>query len=132
MFSGLTASLYDAVMAAGGLFCQQLPDRSPHLFGLQSPLCWRCSGITLGAPALLFYLLRWRALPSSKTSFLLALMLPLDVIGAILGLWPGSNAVRFITGALWGFFGTSAAFTIIARTLWRTSSGQRSAEVDAQ
>ena len=115
MFAEFTTALYDVLMAASGLFCHQLPDRSPHLFGVQLPLCWRCSGIALGAWTLLIYILRAHARPPLSVSFVLASLLPLDVAGAVLGFWPGSNAVRFVTGLLWGFFGASALLGVVVR-----------------
>jgi uncharacterized membrane protein len=95
-------------MFAGSWCCHQLPARSPHLFGTQLPLCWRCSGIALGAVALLCWLVFKKRVPSLSLSLLLALALPLDVL---LGASGGGldNPRRFVTGVLWGIFATSAA-----------------------
>ena len=35
--------------------------------------------------------------------------MPLDVLAKKAGLWSGHNEVRFVTGILWGIFGTAAA-----------------------
>ena len=37
------------VYLAGSLVCHQRPERSFHLFGVQMPVCARCTGIYLGA-----------------------------------------------------------------------------------
>jgi uncharacterized membrane protein len=100
-------------MLAGSWWCHQLPERSPHLFGAQLPLCWRCSGIALGAAALLCWLFTKRRLPALSVSVPLALLLPLDVLLNALG--PGfalDNPRRFLTGVLWGVFATSAALRL--------------------
>jgi uncharacterized membrane protein len=106
--------LYQAAMFVGGLWCHQLSGRSPHLSGVQMPLCWRCSGILIGAVALLAWLIATRKLPRLMTSLLLSLPLVLDVLYIIFSGGEGDNARRFITGILWGHFGTSAALGLLA------------------
>ena len=105
--------LYDALMWAGGLFCHQLPERSPHLWGAQLPLCWRCTGIALGACALLAWLVARRRLPPLALSLLAALALPLDVLYSALD--GGANPRRLLTGLLWGFFASAAALDLLRR-----------------
>jgi len=100
-------NLYRALMTFGGIICHQRAERSPHLFGVQLPLCWRCSGIFVGSCILIFWLITRKKLPPLRLSFILALLMPLDVFTAMFGIWSGDNSVRFITGALWGIFGTS-------------------------
>lgn len=109
------SSLYQAVMFVGGLWCHQLPGRSPHLSGVQMPLCWRCGGILIGVVVLLAWLVMTRKLPRLTTSLVLSLPLALDVLYVILSGGEGDNARRFITGMLWGIFGTSAALHLLAR-----------------
>ena len=105
--------LYRAATLAGSWWCHQLPERSPHLFGLQLPLCWRCSGIALGAVALLSWLVMTKRLPPLALSLLLAAALPLDVLLNALGGGGGlDNPRRFLTGVLWGVFATSAALHV--------------------
>lgn len=105
--------LYRALMLVGGWWCHQLPERTPHLFGVQMPLCWRCSGIFLGALALLCWLLAKKRLPPLAPCILLALLLPLDVLYAVVTHGDGDNARRFVTGLLWGFCGTSASLQLL-------------------
>jgi uncharacterized membrane protein len=100
-------------MWAGALWCHQLPGRSPHLFGAQLPLCWRCTGIALGSLALLAWLVLRKRLPPAVLSLLLALPLPLDVLHAAATGGAGSNARRLLTGLLWGFFATAAALRLL-------------------
>lgn len=106
-------SLYRALMYLGGWWCHQLPARSPHLFGVQMPLCWRCTGILFGALALLCWLVRTKRLPPLLACALLALLLPLDVLYNALTHSDGDNARRLLTGLLWGFCATSVALQVI-------------------
>ena len=105
--------LYRALMYAGSWFCQQLPERSPQLFGVQLPLCWRCTGILLGALALFCWLLAKKRVPPLLPCLLLSLLVPLDVLHAILTHGDGNNARRLITGLLWGFCATSATLQLL-------------------
>ena len=105
--------LYRALMYVGGWWCHQLPARSPFLFGLQTPLCWRCTGILLGALALLCWLLARKRLPPLLPCVLLTLLLPLDVLHAAVTDGDGDNARRLVTGLLWGFCGTAAALRLL-------------------
>ncbi|MCA1566720.1 MAG: DUF2085 domain-containing protein [Acidobacteria bacterium] len=107
IFDGAAQSFYRALMWAGGWWCHQLPARSPHLWGAQLPLCWRCTGILVGAFALLGWLVWRRRVPPLRLSLALALLLPLDVLHAVLTGGQGDNARRLLTGVLWGIFGTS-------------------------
>lgn len=101
-----------AVMAAGGLVCHQMPERSPFLFGAQMPLCWRCTGILIGGVVFLLWLVTKRRLFPLALSLALASLMLIDLATAMLGLWQGANWVRFLTGALWGAFGTSALLCV--------------------
>jgi hypothetical protein len=40
--------------------------------------------------------------------------MPVDVFGAVIGLWDWHNPIRFVTGTLWGVFGIAAALQLIA------------------
>lgn len=105
--------LYRALMYMGGWWCHQLPARSPHLFGVQLPLCWRCTGLVLGALALFVWLLTKKRLPPLVACLLLAFPLPLDVLYNVVTGGEGDNARRLVTGLLWGFCATSAALQLV-------------------
>ena len=105
--------LYRALMWAGSWVCHQLPERSPHLFGVQLPLCWRCTGILFGALALFFWVLAKKKLPPLAACVLLSLLLPLDVFYNVVTHGDGDNARRFITGLLWGFCATGAVLQLL-------------------
>jgi uncharacterized membrane protein len=107
------ASLYRALMWAGSFWCHQLPARSPHLWGAQLPLCWRCAGVVAGAAALVAWLVVRRSLPPLWLCLLLALPLPLDVLHAAATGGAGDNARRLATGLLFGSFGTCAALRLL-------------------
>lgn len=107
--------LYGALMWAGALWCHQMPARSPHFFGAQFPLCWRCTGIALGALALFAWLVATKRLPALAVSLLLALALPLDVLHALATGGEGDNARRLLTGLIWGCFATAAALRLLTR-----------------
>lgn len=101
-------------MWLGGWWCHQLPARSPHLLGWQGPLCWRCTGILVGTLALVAWLFAKQRLPPPALCLLLAPLLPLDVLHALLTGGDGDNARRFVTGVLWGIYGTVAALHLLA------------------
>jgi uncharacterized membrane protein len=123
-------ALYRALMYAGSWFCHQLPERSPHLLGVQLPLCWRCSGIFLGALALFCWLLAKKRVPPLVPCLLLSLLVPLDVLYAVLTHGDGDNARRLVTGLLWGFCATSAALQLLRLLAARLRrSGPRAEEI---
>ena len=115
------STLYRALMYAGSWWCHQLPARSPHLFGAQMPLCWRCTGILFGALALFGWLLTKKRLPPLLPCLLLALLLPLDVLYNVVTGGEGDNARRVLTGLLWGFCATSAALRLLRLASLRLS-----------
>jgi uncharacterized membrane protein len=119
IFDGAWTNFYRALMWAGGLWCHQLPARSPQLWGAQLPLCWRCTGILIGTLMLCGWLLWKKRLPPLAPSVALALLLPLDVLHAIITHGQGDNARRLLTGVLWGFFGTGLALRFIKRAAAR-------------
>ena len=118
-----------AMMLVGSLVCHQMPERSPFLFGAQMPLCWRCTGILAGTIVFLVWLFTVRRLPSFWVSVGLASLMLVDVAAAIIGLYPGVNAIRFITGALWGAFSLSAMLGLagFAVAAWQERNTTRQA-----
>jgi uncharacterized membrane protein len=127
MFEVAASNLYRAVMWAGHLVCHQMPARSPHLLGAQLPLCWRCTGIVVGALAFLVWLFHKRRLPPVWPSVALALLMPLDVLQAVVTRGGGDNARRLITGALWGFFAAALALHFFTLVSSRVNSRRRGA-----
>jgi uncharacterized membrane protein len=112
----VTASiLYDALTRAGGLICHQMPERSPHLWGEQLPLCWRCTGIVVGSCLIVAWLVARKRLPplALSLSLALSLALPLDVLYSALA--AGANSRRLSTGLAWGFFATAASLDLLRR-----------------
>ena len=114
-------AFYRALMWVGSWWCHQLPMRSPHLFGVQMPLCWRCTGIFFGALALFCWLVAKKRLPPLLPCILLALLLPLDVLHAIVTQGDGNNARRLLTGLLWGFCATSISLQLLGLVSSRLS-----------
>jgi uncharacterized membrane protein len=99
--------------------CHQLPDRSPHVDGIQLAACHRCMGIYWAIPvaALLYRSLRgrWPFRGRQAAWFLFAAVLPACVDWGvdILGWWSNTPATRAATGALFGL----AAGYYLARAL---------------
>ncbi|MGH9914024.1 MAG: DUF2085 domain-containing protein [Pyrinomonadaceae bacterium] len=107
--------IYEAAMTAGHLVCHQISERSPHVLGVQFPLCWRCTGILVGSLILVVYLLLRKHLPLFRLSLVLALLMPLDVLYNMIAHSSGDNGRRLVTGLLWGIFGTSVLLFLIER-----------------
>jgi len=123
-------SFYRALMWAGGWWCHQLPARSPHLWGAQLPLCWRCAGILTGTLMLLGWLLWKKRVPPLSLSLALALLLPLDVLHAVFTGGQGDNARRLLTGVLWGIFGSSLFLRFVKHAArWLSAQGAARADV---
>jgi len=120
--SEAAATFYRALMWAGSWWCHQLPARSPHVWGAQWPLCWRCTGIAAGTLLLLLWLIKKKRLPALGLSVMLATLLPLDVLQAVITHGQGHNARRLITGVLWGVCGTSVVLHLIK--YWHARRGQ--------
>jgi uncharacterized membrane protein len=113
LFHEIVHAFYQAVMFVGGCLCHQHPERSPHIAGLQLPLCWRCTGIMVGVAVFACWLITRKQLLPFALSCALATLMLVDVLTAMSGLWSGDNVVRFLTGGLWGIFGTSAVLHLM-------------------
>ncbi len=123
LLTAIARALYDAVMLICSIWCHQILERSPQIFGLQGPLCWRCSGIAAGILILLVYIFALRrSMAPLAISLLLALLLPLDVLANSLGFTAEENARRLITGIIWGIFGTSALLLLSAHAASKISA----------
>lgn len=77
------------------ILCHQREDRSPKIFNKRFPLCYRCTGITIGA-------LAGFLLSLSNFYLLFLIPMPLDGITQRLKLRKSNNTLRFITGLLFG------------------------------
>lgn len=103
-FYGFLAAL---AYFAGSVVCHQLPERSFVTAGLQWPVCARCAGIYLGVSAgfAAWWILRrlsvgrpvWRA----WLTVLAVVAAPTAVswLSGVLGMWDGTNGIRFALAA---------------------------------
>lgn len=103
-FVGFLAAL---AYLAGSVVCHQLPERSFVTAGLQWPVCARCAGIYLGVAvgfAAWWMLRRWiSSRPGGRAwlTMLAVVAMPTAVswVGGVLGLWDGTNGIRFALAA---------------------------------
>ncbi len=96
--------IYELIFELGGWICHQAPERSLHIVGVQMPLCVRCTTLLLGAAAATLYIGLRRSLPPTRLSFALTLPMVAEMTLASAGLIEGGNALRAVTGFLFGFF----------------------------
>lgn len=120
----LPVAAREIVMNLFSSVCHQLPNRSPHLAGVQLAVCHRCIGIYYAFPvaAVLFRVARG-AWPS-KTQFASLLffisVLPagIDWLGDLLGWWVNTPESRVVTGSILGitagYFFTKAMQEIVS------------------
>ena len=86
--------------------CNKKKERAPHIFGFCFPLCYRCTGILIGA---VFALITHLAgiIPDNLTVCLLCviLMFPLIIDGIRQSYFNqlSNNPIRMITGIAFGF-----------------------------
>lgn len=105
------------LMAAFSGVCHQLPARSPHWSGVPFAVCFRCFGIYWGLPlaAIAFPVLHrmLKRLDRRAPLVLAASLVPagVDWILEVLGLVPGSQSIRLLTGLL---FGVAAGYYLVA------------------
>ena len=111
----MLTEIYELVFALGSFICHQAPERSFHIAGAQLPLCIRCTMLLLGAVGAAIYIGSRRWLPSTKLSFALALPMAAEIILNVSGLIQVGNAVRAVTGFLFGFFFLIGALQLLAR-----------------
>jgi len=93
------------LMEAFHLLCHQIPERSPHINGVQLAVCDRCHGILtglfLGPVMALFY---WKWIASHARTMIIVSILPLMIdwgLG-ILGVLSNTPESRFVTGSIFG------------------------------
>jgi uncharacterized membrane protein len=111
-----------AVYAAGSLVCHQLADRSFHWHGAQLAVCARCTGLYLGACALLplawlspSRLARWVGTRRRVTALLAAVAAPMAM--TVAAEWAGWWFPVAITRASTGVPVGAAAALVIAAAL---------------
>lgn len=113
--------------AAGSVVCHQLPDRSFHLYGVQLPVCARCTGLYLGgAIGLMAWLIR-RALaagprPVASNSALVALFIAglptaVTVTTMVLGVWDPPNLGRAVSALPLGLAGGAVVGAVWSKDL---------------
>jgi len=97
--------LVSVLWRLAGLFCHQLPDRSPQFLGVVFPLCFRCAGLYLSLLTAFVSLAVdggcRRRLPELRCAVWISLLtVPLLVDGwaNVLGLWSSPGWVRALTG----------------------------------
>ena len=132
----LLAHLDELIFMLGGTVCHQLPERSLFVNRRQLPLCVRDTSIHLAlwySFCLAFFFNRkWLSVVSSRY-IALALVLSLapvgfDVLAYELGIYPGSNTVRFVTGLFAGFgIGLFVAKTL--QTTLASDTGRHTASI---
>ncbi|MFH0861780.1 MAG: DUF2085 domain-containing protein [Candidatus Altiarchaeota archaeon] len=85
-------------------FCHQLPERSLFLWGVQAPVCARCFGIYAGilAGTILYAVLSDKKVPGRHIIIAAALPLVLDGATQFVGLRESNNALRLVTGVIFG------------------------------
>ncbi len=102
-----------------GWVCHQRPDRSFTVCGRQCWVCARCQGFYYLFPVGLLVPLLYPPLQQLSASFIFALtilaLIPMAIDGGTqyLGMRESNNPLRFITGAVAGFFLGFAVTTII-------------------
>lgn len=104
--------------------CHQLPDRSPHLAGVQAAICDRCTGIyfglVVGVASVRAGSVIWRYIKGYGRYVLLGSLVPLglDWAGPVFGLWSNGPLSRFGTGFLFGIIAASfVAYRLLRNVL---------------
>jgi len=98
----------NAVMGIFSFVCHQLPDRSPHIAGVQLAVGHRCMGIYWALPvaALVFGLSKWQIAVTGSRNISIVLIAGIpagtDWLGDVIGLWTNTPVSRIITGAIFG------------------------------
>lgn len=110
---------------AGSVVCHQLPERSFVTAGVQWPVCARCAGIYLGGAlgfAAWWMLRRSLSLRPGRRAWLtvlavVAMPTAASWVGGVLGLWDGTNGIRFALAAPLGLAVGVIAAAVTAKDL---------------
>ena len=110
LFGGIPAFWYTSWQrVAFAPLCDQIPSHSFSINGVQMAVCSRCIGIygALWLGTMIFPLIASKFLPSLafRRHMLVASMviIIIDVLGCLAGLWTDTNISRLITGLFLGF-----------------------------
>lgn len=123
----LSAKWQSIVLHVFSPVCHQIPVRSPHIGGVQLAICDRCTGIylglVLGVATVGWGRGLWRAAGQYSRFVLLGslLLMGIDWLGPLLGLWANGPVSRASTGLL---FGVVAASFVTDRLLKRALTAQ--------
>jgi uncharacterized membrane protein len=114
--------------------CHQIPERSFHIAGHQSPLCARCTGTYMGALIGFAWMTLWgrrraAGLPPVPITVMMVGfigMMGIDGINSYLTFFPGmphlyepQNWLRLTTGTLNGLALSALIYPVLNYTLWR-------------
>jgi uncharacterized membrane protein len=121
---------------AGSVVCHQIAERSFVTAGRQWPICARCAGIYLGVAVgfAAWLLVRaglarrsvgegrvkiWRPAPGSVIKILSVVAVPTLVSwgSGVLGIWDGTNTIRFMLAAPLGITAGAIAAAVAAKDL---------------
>ena len=96
-------TLYDLVFTVMGCFCHQLPERSWFVWGVQLPLCVRCTALTVGAAVATLVLIARGPLPPWRWTVVLLAPMSAELLLQSFGVLESVNALRAATGLLFGY-----------------------------
>ncbi|MCY3999773.1 MAG: DUF2085 domain-containing protein [Bacteroidetes bacterium] len=93
------------LMEAFHIFCHQIPERSPHVNGVQLAVCDRCYGILIGlcsGPLMALFYWKWIARHARMMIIVSIVPLVIDWGFGIVGVLSNTPESRFVTGFLFG------------------------------
>ena len=95
--------------------CNRRPERAPKIFGIVFPLCWRCTGLVIGALISIILLSVQLTLQNTSITLSLALMLPMIIDGGIQKYFEieSNNLRRFITGVLFSLGSFAISYNLV-------------------
>ena len=124
--------LYEKAFTIGSSVCHQIPSHSFKAFGIQFPLCARCSGLYLGSfIGLVYYFTQGKksAIPKKGFVFLLIFFFLAwagdgvnSFITAFLNktvIYETTNMTRLVTGFGMGLVMSTALMTLFNLTVWK-------------
>ena len=88
-------------------FCNNKPERAPHIGGFCFPICWRCLSLYLGATVAYLITSKYEFVPSMKLILISIIGILPTVVDGVMQYYFGiesTNARRIITGLISGAF----------------------------